>query len=121
MLRNAYLGAKIGVDTAENGPIGKDQQISVSFLSQYRSSSLAAVLVYSSLRGGRSKRKLRDATALSKLNRWRLLKSKTIKTLEGSFSSVSRPIFASKYAFCSIFRDLQDLQTFAPLQIQNFN
>ena len=42
------------------------------------------------------------------------------QTLGGSFSSVSKPIFASKYAFCSIFRDLQDLQTFAPLQIQNF-
>ena len=43
------------------------------------------------------------------------------QTLGGSFSSVSKPIFASKYAFCSIFRDLQDLQTFAPLQIQNFS
>ena len=37
---------------------------------------------------------------------------------DGSFSSASKPIFASKYAFFSIFRDLQDLQTFAPLQIQ---
>ena len=43
-----------------------------------------------------------------------------VQTLEGSFSSVSKPIFATKYSFCSIFRDLQDLQTFAPLQIQNF-
>ena len=42
------------------------------------------------------------------------------QTLEGSFSSVSKPIFATKYSFCSIFRDLQDLQTFAPLQIRNF-
>ena len=31
------------------------------------------------------------------------------QTLDGSFSSVSRPIFASKYSFFSIFRDLQDL------------
>jgi len=38
---------------------------------------------------------------------------------EGSFSSVSTPIFTSKYAFCSIFRDLQDSKTFAPLQTQN--
>jgi len=44
-----------------------------------------------------------------------------VQTLEGSFSSVSKPIFATKYSFCSIFRDLQDLQTFAPLQIQNFS
>ena len=38
---------------------------------------------------------------------------------DGSFSAVSKPIFATKYSFCSIFRDLQDSQTFAPLQIQN--
>ena len=30
------------------------------------------------------------------------------QTLEGSFSSVSTPIFATKYSFCSISRDLQD-------------
>ena len=30
------------------------------------------------------------------------------QTLDGSFSSVSRPIFASKYSFFSIFRDLHD-------------
>ena len=37
------------------------------------------------------------------------------KTLEGSFSAVSTPIFASKYSFCSVFRDLQDCHTFAPV------
>ena len=36
-----------------------------------------------------------------------------------SFSAVSAPIFASKYSFFSIFRDLQDLHTFAPLRAQN--
>ena len=36
-------------------------------------------------------------------------------TLEGSFSAVSTPIFASKYSFFEICRDLQDFQTFAPL------
>ena len=36
-----------------------------------------------------------------------------------SFSAVSRPIFASKYAFFGIFRNLQDMHTFAPLQIQH--
>ena len=30
------------------------------------------------------------------------------QTLEGSFSAVSTPIFATKYSFCSIFRDLQN-------------
>ena len=32
---------------------------------------------------------------------------------------VSKPIFATKYSFFSILRDLQDLHTFAPLQTQN--
>ena len=41
------------------------------------------------------------------------------QTLEGSFSAVSTPIFASKYSFCSVFRDLQDCHTFAPLEAQN--
>ena len=49
------------------------------------------------------------------------LQSGTPQTLGGSFSALSRPIFATKYSFCSIFRDLQDLRTFAPLQIQNFS
>ena len=40
------------------------------------------------------------------------------QTLEGSFSAVSTPIFASKYSLESIFRDLQYLHTFAPLRSQ---
>ena len=38
---------------------------------------------------------------------------------DGPFSAVSKPNFATKYSFCSIFRDLQDSQTVAPLQIPN--
>jgi hypothetical protein len=45
----------------------------------------------------------------------------TPQTLRGSFSAVSTPIFASKYFLESIFRDLQDLHTFAPLRRQKFN
>merc|ERR1711965_10948 len=41
------------------------------------------------------------------------------ETLESSFSSVSKPIFATKMSFCSIFRDLQDLHSFAPVETQN--
>ena len=44
-----------------------------------------------------------------------------LQTLRGSFSSVSTPIFATKDSFCSMFRDLQNKHTFAPLQIQNFS
>jgi hypothetical protein len=37
------------------------------------------------------------------------------QTLEGSFSAVSTPIFASIYSFRSIFRDLQDYQSGFPI------
>ena len=50
---------------------------------------------------------------------YRLLAS--VQTLEGSFSAVSTATIATKYSFCSVFRDLQDLQSFAPLRSQNFN
>ena len=43
------------------------------------------------------------------------------QTLESSFSAVSTPIFATKYSFCRVFQDLQDLQSFAPLRSQNFS
>ena len=39
-------------------------------------------------------------------------------TSDGSFSAVSTATIASKDAFFSIFRDLQDLHSFAPLQSQ---
>ena len=39
-------------------------------------------------------------------------------TLEVSFSSVSTAAIARKEAFCSIFRALQDLHSFAPLESQ---
>ena len=47
--------------------------------------------------------------------------AKFCKFLAGSFSAVSKRIFARKYAFDSIFQALQDLHTFAPLQSQNFS
>ena len=40
------------------------------------------------------------------------------QTLEGSFSAVWTAAIARKDAFCSIFRDLQDLHSFPPLQSQ---
>jgi len=46
--------------------------------------------------------------------------AKFCKFLAGSFSAVSKRNFARKYAFESIFQDLQDLHTFAPLQSQIF-
>ena len=38
--------------------------------------------------------------------------------LEGSSSIIPKPIFASKFSYCSMFRALQYLRTFTPLQNQ---
>jgi len=44
-----------------------------------------------------------------------------LQALRGSFSAVSKPMFAYKYSCESSWRDLQDLQTFAPPRPQNFS
>ena len=59
-----------------------------------------------------------ETTARLKLNPWGLLK---LWKLNGSFSAVSKPIFASKYSLESSWRDLQDLHSFAPLRPQQFS
>ena len=46
--------------------------------------------------------------------------SKFCNFLAGSFTAVSKRNFAIKLAFDSIFETLQDVHTFAPLQIQHF-
>ena len=46
------------------------------------------------------------------------LPKKTRQTSDGSFSAVSTATIASKDAFFCIFRDLQDLHSFPPLQSQ---
>ena len=63
------------------------------------------------------------ASAACRCLRWetRGTQPNSSQTLDGSFSAVSKPIFATKQPFESIFRDLQDLQSFAPLRSQNFN
>ena len=43
------------------------------------------------------------------------------QTLRGLFSAASTPMFVSKYSFESSWRDLQDLQDFAPLKTQYFS
>ena len=42
------------------------------------------------------------------------------QTLEGSFSAVSAPIFASEYSFCSVFRDLPETIRENASKLQNF-
>ena len=87
-LKNEYLDAKIGLDTAENEPSK----------------------VWLKIRGRRF-----DIESYSDFF------SQNVQTLEGSFSAVSTPIFTTKASFCSIFRDLQDLQSCAPLRSQNYS
>ena len=99
MLKNAYLDAKIGFDTAENEP------------SKVRG-FLTGV-------GGVTTFWSRAQCLRSKPNISQIFQPNH-QTLEGSFSAVSTPIFASKYAFFSIFRDLQDSHTFAPLRNSKF-
>ena len=47
--------------------------------------------------------------------------ARAIGSKVGSFSAVSTPLIARVGAFFSIFRDLQDYHTFAPLRPQNFS
>ena len=58
---------------------------------------------------------VQDATPL------RDLYTESGQTLEGSFSAVSTATIARVVAFFRIFRDLQDVHSFAPLQNQNFS
>ena len=51
------------------------------------------------------------------LGGWVVVRSQ--QTSNGSFSAVSKPIFASKHSLESSRRDLQDLHTSAPLRLQN--
>ena len=43
------------------------------------------------------------------------------QTFRGPFSVASKPNFVAEYSFCSIFRDVQDLRSFATLRSQNFS
>ena len=73
-------------------------------------------------RGGfqwRWPRSLRDPESRW-IRRWLKKWNQTPQILRVSFSAVWTATIATKYSFCSFFRDLQDLQTFAPLRSQNF-
>ena len=106
-LCNEYLLAKFDFDTAENEP-GKVCPLS---LEASRTSS-AATRRRCPTSGPGGPCELRGGLGFASQRSIR-------QTVEASFSAVSKPIFASKYSFFSISRDLQDLHTFAPLQIQN--
>ena len=99
MLKNEYLVAKIGLDTAENEP---------SKVCGYQHTTPPE----SSM--PRWRRNVRAATL-----RWILFI--TWRTFGGSFAAVWIATIASKVTFYSIFQALQDKQTFAPFTFQNFS
>ena len=120
MLQNEYLVAKIGVDTAENEP---SKVCWPAFARSKRSSKrqrvrprLRKVLTQRvrarlgqgrRLAGGVEPRCLRRAVEPG-LSRVADFRATTHHSFRGSFSAASTPIFATKYSFCSIFRDLQN-------------
>ena len=130
MLQNAYFLAKIGADTAENeqhfaeilpktgnyptGPLGAAApgwRGSAAAPERRRKATMTAAAIQP------------DAPALeaiSIIGEFCKEKYNFFQILAGSFSAVSKPNFARKYAFDSIFQALQDLHPFAPLQSQNF-
>ena len=55
------------------------------------------------------------------LRRWLKKWNETLQILRVSFSAVWTATIATKYSFCSIFRDLQDSHTFAPLRSKKFS
>ena len=90
MLKNEYLVAKIGFDTAENEPC---KVCRIAGALPLRGPARLAV-------GDGARAELRaPMLGLTKLSNY--------LTLKGSFSAVSKPNFASKYALESSRRDLQ--------------
>ena len=81
MLKNVYVLAKIGADTAEN-----EQHFAENLPTGRRVTGAEADV----------------GTRRVVANCWQ------ISAKFRSFSAVSTPIFASKYAFCSIFQNLPD-------------
>ena len=140
-----YLLAKFGVDTAENESLNVCQtlakrqkkvrtNIGGSREPDRQAHRAAVPLLQRRVRvrlsalgqiRGASVRPRRQRRRVSARGRCRELFEKNelnhLYTLRRSFSSVSKPMFAIKYSFFSIFRNLQDLHTFAPLRIQNFS
>ena len=96
-LSKAYLLAKIGFNTAENEPF----KLEVSQVAAHRVPRWLRICLRE-CRPARSARSIAD------------------RTLQGSFSAVSKPNFARKYAFESSHRDLHNALLCTALQSQNF-
>ena len=100
MQKNAYLLAKIGADTAENErKFAKNWQLSYGSTALGTSQHACAMLLKSNARefGSQDSQPMLGLTQRS-----------NYLTYKGSFSAVSKPNFASKYAFESSRRDLHN-------------
>ena len=131
MLSNAYSLAKIRFDTAEN-----ERHFAENLPKTDDEAAILGSEAALGAEGGHRERVREDvARALAGLRGEALCRRGCVRALivaglgklanfatflAGSFSAVSKRNFARKYAFDSIFQDLQDLHPFAPLQSQNF-
>ena len=147
MLSNAYFLAKFRFDTAENEPAKNLQNLAnfSNFANPNPSPLTPNPVLLSRRQRGRRRAARRGAAGrhgrlglgrggrrrggggrqFSKIGTLRIFFKNlkfaiSCKILAGSFSAVSKRIFAKKYAFDNIFQALQDLHLFAPLQSQNF-
>ena len=100
MLSNAYFLAKFRFDTAENEP-AKNLQ---NFRKMHFRKCTAQVKAAKAGDSGETQKGLKEFIALGKIRE----QKSTFLAKCYSFSEVSAPIFASKYAFCSIFQNLPD-------------
>ena len=107
MLQNAYFLAKIGADTAENEQHFAEILPSVRCLTPPLP---ALVHARALLRGERRGRLALEGPPVGQHRRRQRASVGKISAKRCSFSAVSAPIFASKYAFDSIFQNLPDSQ-----------
>ena len=121
MLKNDYLLAKIGADTAENEPRKERCVVARAWppatwrwIRARPSRACAMCDRDTSAQKHPEDRPQCHSADLS------MFIATTQHSFRGSFSAVSRPILATKYSFCSIFQDLQDLHNSAPLGTQIF-
>ena len=106
MLSNAYFVAKIRFDTPEIEPVKNLQNFRKMHFSKIHFSNIHFSKMQPSYRrrSASPRGKPRSASALPTLLSCHGIR----QTLEGSFSAVSKPNFASKYAFESSRRDLHN-------------
>ena len=122
MLKNAPFLITIGVDTAENEPRKESWVVArtgVSILIAWPSSCLDLGRLRAAVEQVSGGSRPTWPTQRASNQSFRRLAT-THHSFLGSFSSVSKRNFASKYAFCSIFQNLQNFLAEFWKKLQNF-